>query len=159
MSHTFSLLLYHIVFGTQHRAAFIDPQLRDELYPYIASIVQNERGSLLAIGGMPDHVHLLVRLKPTASVADFLRSVKANSSRWVHERADPPRRFGWQEGYGAFTVSESSAAKVCRYVNKQEEHHRRRSFEEEWVDLLKRHGIEFDPADPFGERRPGESRP
>ncbi len=154
MSHTFSLLLYHIVFGTQHRAAFIDLELRDELYPYIAGIVRNERGSLLTIGGMPDHVHLLVRLKPTASVADFLRSVKANSSRWVHERAHPPRRFGWQEGYAAFTVSESSAAKVCRYIQNQEEHHRRRSFEEEWVDLLKRHGIEFDPADPFGERRP-----
>jgi REP-associated tyrosine transposase len=159
MSHTFSLLLYHIVFSTQRRADFIDSQLRDELYPYMAGIVQNERGSLLAIGGMPDHVHLLVRLKPTTRVADFLRSVKANSSRWVHEQADPPRRFGWQEGYGAFTVSQSSAGKVCRYIHNQEEHHRERSFEEEWVDLLTRHGIEFDPSDPFGERRPGEPRP
>src|SRR5262245_34994577 len=116
MSHTFSLLLYHIVFSTQDRAAFIDPELRDELHPYMAGVVRNERGSLLAIGGMPDHVHLLVRLKPTSCLADVLRSVKANSSRWVHERSDPPRRFGWQEGYAAFSVSESAAPSVCRYI-------------------------------------------
>ena len=100
---------------------------------------------------MPDHVHLLVRMRPSISLSDFLRSVKANSSRWVHERSETPRRFGWQEGYAAFSVSESVAGDVCRYIQTQEEHHRRRSFEEEWVTLLKKHGIEFDPADPFGE--------
>jgi putative transposase len=150
MSHTFTQLLYHIVFGTRNRAALIDPGLRDDLYPYIAGIVRNERGSLLAIGGMPDHLHLLVRLKPAVSLSDLLCSVKANSSGWVHERPDPPRGFAWQEGYGAFTVSESTAGPVCRYIQNQEEHHRERSFEEEWIALLKRHGIEFDPANPFG---------
>ncbi len=153
MSHTFSLLLYHVVFSTQDREAMIDPKLRDEIQPYIAGIVRNERCSLLAIGGMPDHVHLLVRAKPTVLLADLVRSIKANSSRWVHERADLPRRFGWQEGYGAFSVSQSSAARICRYIQNQEEHHRRRTFEEEWVGLLEKHGIEFDPANPF-EYRP-----
>lgn len=149
MSHTYCQLMYHIVFGTQNRAAFIGPDLQDDLYPYIAGIVRNERGSLLAIGGMPDHVHLLVRLKPTLSLADLLRTVKANSSKWVHERP-VQQEFAWQEGYGAFTVSESSARSVARYIQSQPEHHRKRSFEKEWVALLKRHGIEFDPANPFG---------
>lgn len=149
MSHTFSLLLYHIVFSTQERAPFIDPELRDHLYPYLAAIVRNESGSLLAIGGMPDHVHLLVRLKPTACLADLLRSIKANSSRWVHERSGPARRFGWQEGYGAFSVSQSSSAGVCKYIQNQEERHRKKSFEEEWMNLLTKHGIPFDPRDPF----------
>jgi len=151
MSHTFTQLLYHIVFGTQYREELIDPEeLRQVLYPFIAALVREEKCSLLAIGGMPDHVHLLVRARPSLSVSDLLRVIKANSSRWVHERSATPRRFGWQEGYGAFSVSGSAAGDVCRYIQSQEEHHRRRSFEEEWVTLLKRHGIEFDPANPFG---------
>ena len=150
MSHTFSQLLFHVVFSTQYRQDLIDPELRDELYPIIAGIVRSERCSLLGIGGMPDHLHLLVRVRPNVSLSDLLRSVKANSSRWVHERSEMPRRFGWQEGHAAFSVSESAAGEVCRYVQNQEEHHRRRSFEEEWVGLLIRHGIELDPANPFG---------
>ena len=150
MSHSFSQLLYHIVFGTQHRQDLIDPELRDDLYPLIAAIVRNDRCSLLGIGGMPDHVHLLVRMRPNLTVSDLLRSIKANSSRWVHERSETPRQFGWQEGYAAFSVSESAAGDVCRYIQRQEEHHRGRGFEEEWVGLLRRHGIEFDPANPFG---------
>ena len=149
MSHTFSQLLYHLVFSTRNRKALIDPGLRDDLYPYIAGAVRNERGTLLAIGGMPDHVHLLVRLKPVVCLPDLLRSVKANSSGWIHERPDAPPGFAWQEGYGAFTVSESVAGTVCRYIDQQEKHHRRRSFEEEWIGLLEKHGIEFDPANPF----------
>jgi REP element-mobilizing transposase RayT len=150
MSHTFSQLLYHIIFGTQHRENLIDPELRQDLYPFIGGLVRSVRCTLLAVGGMQDHVHLLVRARPTVSLSDLLRVIKANSSRWVHERSAMPRRFGWQEGYGAFSVSGSAAADVCRYIQRQEEHHRRRTFEAEWVTLLKRHGIEFDPANPFG---------
>src|SRR5258706_11595266 len=98
MFHTFTQLLYHIVFGTQYREELIDPdELRQVLYPFIAALVREERCSLLAIGGMPDHVHLLVRARPSVSVSDLLRVIKANSSRWVHERTATPRRFGWQE--------------------------------------------------------------
>jgi REP element-mobilizing transposase RayT len=150
MSHTFSQLLYHVVFSTRNRADLIGPELRDELYPYLGGITRNEGGSLLAVGGMPDHVHLLVRCKPALSVPDLLRTLKANSSRWIGERADLPRDFAWQEGYGVFSVSQSAAGAVCRYIQNQEEHHRRRRFAEEWVRLLKKHEIEFDPAHPFG---------
>jgi putative transposase len=150
MGHTFSQLLYHLVFSTQYRAGLIGPGFREELHSYLGGIVRNEGGSLVTIGGMPDHVHLLVRLKPTIRLPDLLRSVKANSSRWVHERADLPRGFAWQEGYGAFTVSQSSAPAVFRYILNQEHHHRRRSFEQEWISLLKKNGIAFDPAAPFG---------
>lgn len=150
MSHSFSQLLYHLVFSTKHREAFIHPGLRDELYPYMATLVRQERGHLLAIGGMPDHVHLLVRLKPVTPLPDFLRAVKAGSSAWVRARASFPPGFGWQDGYGAFTVSESAAPSVCRYIDQQERHHRRRSYDEEWTGLLIRHGIDFDPANPFG---------
>jgi REP element-mobilizing transposase RayT len=149
MSHTFTQLLYHVVFGTQYREALIDPELRQDLYPFMAALVREERCSLLAIGGMQDHVHLLVRARASVSLSALLRVIKANSSRWAHERS-PLRRFGWQEGYGAFSVSGSAADRVCQYIQNQEEHHRRRSFEKEWITLLKRHGIEFDPANPFG---------
>ena len=150
MAHTFSQLLYHLVFSTQYRAGLISPGFQEELHPYLGGIVRNEGGSLVAIGGMPDHVHLLVRLKPTIRLPDLLRSVKANSSRWAHERPDLPRGFAWQEGYGAFTVSQSSAPAVSRYILNQELHHRRRSFEQEWISLLRKNGIAFDPAAPFG---------
>ena len=128
MAHTFSQLLYHLVFSTQYRTGLIGPGFQEELYAYLGGIVRNEGGSL----------------------PDLLRSVKANSSRWVHERADLPRGFAWQEGYGAFTVSQSSAPAVSRYILNQEHHHRRRSFEQEWISLLKKNGIAFDPAAPFG---------
>ncbi|HEX9945674.1 MAG TPA: IS200/IS605 family transposase [Thermoanaerobaculia bacterium] len=150
MSHTFTQLLYHVVFSTQYRAKLIGPQLQQELYPYIQANIRDKGGVPLAIGGMPDHVHLLIRLKPTASVSDLLCSVKANSSRWISERADLSREFAWQEGYSAFSVSKSGAQAVFRYIHHQEAHHRRRSFEEEWMGLLARHGIEFDRDRPFG---------
>jgi REP element-mobilizing transposase RayT len=150
MSHTFSQLLFHFVFSTRYREGVIDPDLRAELYPYVEGIVRSEGGVLLGIGGMPDHVHLLIRLRPAIFMPDLLRSIKAGSSRWINERSFLPRSFAWQEGYGAFSVSESSARTVHRYIQTQERHHRQRSFEEEWISLLDRHGIEFDPAHPFG---------
>jgi REP element-mobilizing transposase RayT len=146
MSHTFSQLLFHFVFSTQNREELIGPDLRPKLYSYLEGIVQSEGGVLLSIGGMPDHVHLLARLKPAIFIPDLLRSIKAGSSGWVNSRS----RFAWQEGYGAFSVSESSAKTVHRYIQNQEAHHRKQNFEAEWIGLLERHGIEFDPAKPFG---------
>jgi putative transposase len=147
MSHSFSLLLYHVVFSTQYRVPVISPPLREELYPYLEGMVRDQRGDLLAVGGMPDHVHLLVRLRPTMPVSKLLQLLKANSSRWVHERLHCG--FAWQEGYGAFTVSESGAAAVCRYIQNQESRHRRRSYEEELIALLTKHRIQYDPAHLF----------
>jgi putative transposase len=150
MSHTYSQLLYHLVFSTKYRESVIEPRLQAELYPYIGGIVREQQGCLLAIGGMPDHIHLLVRLKPTVALPGLLRAVKASSSHWVHQRAGMPRHFQWQEGYGAFTVGYSGAETVRRYIQTQEEHHRHRRFETEWTTLLQRHEIEFDAAHPFG---------
>ena len=146
MSDTFTKLLYHLVFSTKHRQPLIEDKLRSELYPYIEGILRRRQGVVMTIGGMPDHVHLLVRLKPDMSVSKIVQAIKANSSKWIHERPDFPRDFAWQVGYGAFTVSESKARSVYRYIQRQEEHHHKASYEDELRVLLTKHGIEFDPA-------------
>ncbi len=146
MAGTFSRLLYHVVFSTKYRTPFIDPKVRTELYPYLEGIVRNLGGWLLALGGMPDHVHLLIRLKPDMPVSDLVRDLKANSSKWIHEQKGLPADFAWQKGYAAFTVSESQEGAVRSYIRNQEKHHRRITFEEELVSLLRKHGIEFDPT-------------
>jgi putative transposase len=99
---------------------------------------------LREIGGMPDHLHLLVQLKPVASLSDFLRVVKANSSKWFNERFESPNKFAWQHGYAAFTVNESQSSRVRQYIQDQAEHHRQHDFKIELRELLTRHGIEFD---------------
>ncbi|HEV8580490.1 MAG TPA: IS200/IS605 family transposase [Thermoanaerobaculia bacterium] len=146
MAGTFSRLLYHIVFSTKQRAPLIDPDLRAELYPYIGGIIRQQGGWLLALGGIPDHVHILVRLKPVLAVADLVREVKSGSSKWIHERARSIPDFGWQTGYAVFSVSESNEGVVRRYIQNQEEHHRKATFKQELVALLQKHGIEYDPA-------------
>jgi len=146
MATTFSRLLYHIVFSTKKRVPFIDPHLRGELYPYMVGIIRQQGGWLLALGGMPDHVHVLVRLKPDMAVSDLVRHVKSGSSKWVHERAEPVPDFAWQAGYAVFSVSESNEGAVRSYIQTQEKHHHRSTFEEELIVLLRKHGIEFDPA-------------
>jgi putative transposase len=146
MAGTFTRLLYHLVFSTKERLPFIDSRLKAELYPYMEGIIRGQGGWLLALNGMPDHVHLLVRLKPAISVSETLRELKACSSKWVHEQADLPRAFAWQLGYGAFTVSESREASVKTYIRDQEKHHRRATFQEELIALLDKHRVEYDPA-------------
>jgi len=144
MANTYTNLLFHIVFSTKGRQPLIRSGMRDELYAYIGGIIRGERGTLLEIGGMPDHIHLLVRLKADVSVADMLRRIKSHSSKWANERPERNMRFQWQTGYSAFTVSESQAATVRRYIREQEPHHRGRSFREELTALLRKHGIEFE---------------
>ena len=144
MGDTFTKLIYHLVFSTKGRVPSITVQIRERLYEYIGGIIRAEGGSLIQIGGMPDHVHLLARLKADVSVAEIVRVVKSNSSRWMHEMPDLDRGFGWQTGYGAFTVSSSQIASVQRYIRTQEKHHARRSFKDELIELLQKHEIEFD---------------
>ena len=144
MGTSFANLLYHIVFSTKNRSVQIHDNLRESLYEYIGGILRAERGILLEIGGMPDHVHLLVKLKADQAVAVAVRLVKANSSRWVNETHVSTGRFEWQVGYGAFSVSESRAEEVRRYIQGQEEHHARVSFQDELIALLKKNRIKYD---------------
>jgi REP element-mobilizing transposase RayT len=144
MAGTYTKLIYHIIFSTKDREPLIAPTLRDKLYPYIGGIIRGQAGALDAVGGMPDHIHLVVRINPDISVSEIVRLIKANSSKWVNEQPGRPGRFGWQSGYGAFSVSYSQLPAVREYVQNQEEHHRKKTFQEEYQEFLKRHDIAFD---------------
>jgi putative transposase len=141
---TFTNLLFHVVYSTKYRQNSIVPEWEDEMYGYIGGIVREEKGILLKIGGMPDHVHLLAKFPPTIAVSDMLRLIKTNSSKWVNERPDVKSKFEWQSGYGAFSVSESQVPIVSKYIANQKEHHKNKSFEDEYLETLKRHGIQYD---------------
>ncbi|GAG44017.1 unnamed protein product [marine sediment metagenome] len=143
MPDTFSHLLYHIVFSTKDRLPLITRDIADDLYAYIGGILRHHNAVLIEIGGMPDHAHLLVRLRAQHSVAEIVKVVKSNSSRWMNNQVQNAK-FAWQSGYGAFSVSESQAWAVVRYLRSQVEHHRRRSFREEFVTILERHSVEID---------------
>jgi putative transposase len=144
MAGTYTNLLYHVVFSTKGRFPLVTCELQPELYAYVGGIVRGEGGVLIEIGGMADHVHLLAKFKPTGAVAEMLRLVKGNSSKWVNEEKFKARKFGWQDGYGAFSVSESQVDAVREYIRTQEAHHRGLSFQDEFRALLDRHGIECD---------------
>jgi putative transposase len=144
MAHTFTSILIHAVFSTSGRAPLLNDTIRPDVHAYIGGILRELRAVPIAIGGTIDHVHLLIRLPADLSAADCLRVVKTNSSRWVNQRWPQRRRFAWQGGYAAFSVSESRRAAVVRYVGDQARHHRRISFQEEFLALLNNHGVEFD---------------
>ena len=122
----------------------ITAPIRSELYPYLGGIVRNKNGILLEIGGIPGHVYVIAKLKQHIAIADILRELKANSSKLLNERPDLGQWFGWQTGYGAFSVSVSQAFRVRKYIQNQEEHHRTISFKDEFVNLFDKHGIEYE---------------
>lgn len=138
MSHT--RMIYHIVFGTKDRFPMISASWEEELHRYLAGIVKNHKGVVIAINGMPDHVHLLIILPPCDFPA-FMRELKASSSKWAKRHFE---KFSWQRRYGAFTVSESAVNVVRDYVRNQKEHHEKRTFEGEYKGLLQLHNIAFD---------------
>jgi len=145
MGSTLTRLVYHIVFATKDRFPSLTPEVRERVYPYIGGIVRGEGGHLLAIGGTSDHVHLLTVLPAAEAVAAIIQKVKGHASKWLNEERLLKAKFGWQRGYGAFTVSHSAVSRVKRYVESQEAQHRRMTFEEEFVALLERHGVAYDP--------------
>ena len=144
MAHTFSSLLTHVVFSTSERRPFLSEAIRPDTHAYIGGILKQLRAVPIAIGGTSDHVHLMVRMPADLALADCLRVAKANSSRWIKERWPERNLFSWQGGYGAFSVSESNRGAVIRYIQCQEQHHQRVSFQEEFLALLRKHGVEFD---------------
>ena len=140
---------YHTVFSTKHRAALITPQIELRLYPFIGGIVRGLRCTLLAINGMPDYVHLLVRYRADLSHSDLLQQIKGRSSKWINETFAMQGRFALQEGYGGFTVSKSAVPEVESYIARQKEHHQHQDFKSEFLALLRRHEIEHDEAEVF----------
>ena len=143
MAHTSSNILLHLIFSTAGRRPLIKASFRDDLFAYLGGIVREMRGIALIVNGEPDHVHMLIRVRPVHSAAEIVRVVKTNSSRWVREKY--AARFAWQTGYGVFSVSESSAEDVTEYIATQHEHHKKRSFQEEYVAFLKKNHVEYDP--------------
>ena len=137
-------LLVHFVWSTAGREPWIGEDWREPLHAYVGGIMRNKNAKLLAAGGMNDHVHVYASLPSTVTIADFVSTIKSNSSRWVHESFPNRRGFAWQEGYGAFSVSKSEEEKVINYIRNQREHHRKRSFKEEYLDFLEKYEVDYD---------------
>jgi putative transposase len=140
---------YHTVFSTKDRAELITEVLESRLYPYLGGILREKGCSLLAINGMADHVHLLVRYPSNLSHSDMLRHIKSRSSGWIHDTFQESRGFAWQEGYGGFTVSKSMVETVGAYIARQKEHHLTQDFKSEFLELLRKHEVDFDEAEVF----------
>jgi putative transposase len=144
MPSTLTHLIYHIIFSTKNRQPIITNEIRQDLYQFLGGIVKKEGGIPIKIGGMPDHMHMVVKLKPIHTLSAIVQLVKGRSSKWINEQDRLAVVFRWQEGYGAFTVSESQVPFVVRYVQNQVEHHGNSSFEEEFVRMLECHGVDYD---------------
>ncbi len=144
MANTYTQIHIQAVFTVQNRDCIILEHWRDELYKYITGIVQNNKHKLVAINSMPDHVHILFGLRPSQSISDLIQDIKGSSSKWINEKKFVAGKFFWQEGYGAFSYSKSDLSNVIQYINYQQEHHKKRTFTEEYTDLLKEFEIEYD---------------
>ena len=146
MANTYTQLYIQIVFAVQERQSLIPTRHKDELYKYMTGIIQNPKRAhkLLAINGMPDHVHLFIGLNPAQALSDLIRDVKASSSAFIKEKKWLAGKFSWQEGFGAFSYSRSHIDRVVRYIHNQEEHHRKKTFKEEYLDMLEVFNIQYD---------------
>ena len=144
MANTFSCLNIHCVFSTKERVLVLDPDIRERLWPYMGGIAKQNGIIPKCIGGVSDHVHLLVTLPTKLAVAKAVQLLKAGSSAWIHQSFPNLRNFAWQQGYGAFSVSISQVQETVHYIEQQIEHHRTRTFQEEYLAFLKKHGTHFD---------------
>lgn len=141
MPHTYAQNTVHVVFSTKNRVKAIPKMLQPKLWAYASGICRNHRIVPVEIGGTDNHIHALIQIPATVTLADAVSTMKSNSSLWARRQRNA---FAWQEGYGAFSVSASAVPAVVKYIRNQEAHHRKMNFEEEWFALLKKHGIEFD---------------
>ena len=144
MPHSYVCNLMHCTFSTKERNPWISSELESRLWPYIGGIARENRMKALAIGGVADHLHGLLSLPAMMSFAKAVQLIKGGSSKWIHEELGI-KKFAWQDGYGAFSVSQSQVKKTIAYINNQKEHHQKRSFNEEFLELLDKHGVEYDP--------------
>ena len=143
MAHSFTCTFMHIIFSTKERLQLLVPEIRPRLFDYMGGTIRGLQGTSILINGVEDHVHTLAVIPSTIALSDFMREYKTNTSAWAKNTLNV-RDFGWQTGYAAFSVSKSNVASVQAYIAKQEEHHRRMSFQEEDLDFLNRHEIDYD---------------
>lgn len=144
MANTFSQIYIQTVFAVENRQSLITPAFKADVYKYIAGIVRNQGQKLIAINGMPDHVHILIGLKPAMALADLVREIKSDSTNFINEQKLLRGRFNWQEGYGAFSYGHSQLNTVIRYIQNQEKHHHKHSFRSEYMTLLRKYDIAFE---------------
>lgn len=144
MANTYSQIYIHVIFAVSGRQSLIDQHHNDELQKYITGIISSQNQKLIAINNMPDHVHILIGLKPDLSLSELIRDVKANCSRFINEKRWCAGKFSWQEGFGAFSYSRSQLGDVIRYIENQQKHHATKTFREEYVELLEKFEVEYD---------------
>ena len=144
MANTYTCLHYHVIFSTKNRERWITADIQTRIWAYLGGIAREHRLVPLTIGGIEDHVHLVLNVPPSIALSKAMQLLKGGSSKWIHETFPTLRGFGWQDGYGAFTVSKSTLAEVIQYVTDQREHHRHKTFQEEFRAFLDRQGVDYD---------------
>jgi putative transposase len=144
MSHSHVSALFHCVFSTKERRPLLSPDLSRRLWPYIGGIARENKLRALAVGGVQDHIHILLSVPAPIAIAKAIQLIKGGSSKWIHDTFPEHRRFAWQEGYGAFSIGISQVDATIAYIRAQPRHHRARTFKEEFLSILRKHGIEYD---------------
>lgn len=144
MANTYTQCYIHLVFAVKNRNALIQKAWKEELQKYITGIIQNHRHKLLAIGSMPDHIHILIGYNLNQLIPDLVEEIKTCSNTWIKEKKFLNGKFEWQKGYGAFTYSRSQIDNVIKYILSQEEHHKKRSFKDEYLEILKKYDVEYN---------------
>ena len=150
MAHSYTSSLSHCVFSTKERRKLIVPALQERLWPYMGGIARENKMKALAIGGIEDHIHILLSLPSTMAVAKAVQLIKGGSSKWVHDTFREHRGFAWQEGYGAFSIGIAQIDVTVAYIHSQARHHRKKTFQEEFLEILEKHGMEYDPRYMWG---------
>ena len=144
MANTYTQIYIHVVFAVSGRQSLLKKEFREEIQKYITGIIRNKGHKLIAINGMADHVHILIGLRPDTALSDLVRDIKANSSKFINEQRWVAGRFSWQEGFGAFSYSHSQLEGVIHYIQNQEKHHSKKSFREEYLEMLRKFQVEYD---------------
>jgi len=145
MANTYTQIYLHVVFAVEGRQSLIALEHNDELQKYITGIVTAQKHKLIAINNVPDHLHMLIGLRPDAALSDLVRDVKAGASKLINDKHWVMGRFSWQEGFGAFSYSRSQIGSVVRYIQNQQKHHAQKTFRDEYLELLEKFGVEYDP--------------
>ncbi len=144
MSQSLSLVLLHVIYSTKNRFPFLDPTTRPHLHAYLATVARNLNCETYRVGGIRDHVHLAVRISRTIAISELVEELKTSSSKWLKEQNPKLRKFSWQHGYGAFSIGRDELDDLRSYIANQEEHHRTKTFQEEYLSLLKKYGVPYD---------------